>query len=241
MTASHDEMLDSVAAYALGVLPVSERDAVEQHLRSCAECAAEYAFLRPAVTALAYSAESCEDSRSGAAVASPMLKARIMSRVRAQASAARRSTPRNWAVGALAAACVVFAVITGVANLTLRRDVQATRAHAAQQAQTIADLTAGDARRYAFSGGEVIARGARLYLVMRDLRRPPVDRVYQAWTLPRGSTRMAPAGTFLPSGGGTTLVRLAQNPQSVTAVAVSIEPVGGSKQPTTKPIAVVPI
>ena len=59
---SHDEMLDNVAAYALGLLPASEAAAVADHLKTCESCRAEYDFLRPAVTALAYSAEACNDA-----------------------------------------------------------------------------------------------------------------------------------------------------------------------------------
>ncbi len=240
MTASHDEMLDNVAAYALGALPISEREAVEQHLQTCAECAAEYRFLRPAVTAVAYSAEFRVDAGSGAAVASPMLKARIMRRVRAQVEAPRFPAA-TWPAYALAAACLAIAILTAGQDIRLHRQLEAAKAQATLQKQTLADLTAADARRYAFGRGEVVARGQRLYLAIRDLPPLPADRVYQAWTLPKGSTKMVPSSTFVPAAGGTTLLRLAQTGAPITAVAVSVEPAGGSKQPTTKPIAVVSI
>ncbi|MGB8966179.1 MAG: zf-HC2 domain-containing protein, partial [Candidatus Cybelea sp.] len=90
---SHDEMLDGVAAYALGVLPPDEAAAVASHLQTCAECREEYRLLRPAVTAVAYSAETCADADSGALIASPLLKARVMKEVRAGAT--RSVTPRR--------------------------------------------------------------------------------------------------------------------------------------------------
>ena len=81
---SHEEMLDAVAVYALGALPPHEAAEVVAHMRDCAECRAEYRLLRPAVTAVAYSAEAYADASSGAAVASPLLKARIMKQVRGE-------------------------------------------------------------------------------------------------------------------------------------------------------------
>jgi hypothetical protein len=49
---------------------------------------------------------------------------------------------------------------------------------------------------------------------------------------------MTPSVTFAPEGG-VVLVRLPQSATNVAAVAVSVEPTGGSQQPTTTPIALV--
>jgi anti-sigma-K factor RskA len=107
--------------------------------------------------------------------------------------------------------------------------------------QTLADLAAPDAQRYTFADGSVVAAGDRLYLTMRNLPAPPAGHVYQAWTLPKGSKTMAPSSTFTPENGGVAVLRLPAQATAVEAVAVSVEPEGGSKQPTTKPIAVVRI
>jgi anti-sigma-K factor RskA len=254
---SHDELLDSVAAYALGVLSAAEAGEVREHLQSCEACRAEYEALRPAVTAVAYSAEACADPGSGAAVVSPLLRARIMKEVRSEA--ARDKAPAVWPAYALAAACLALALIGGLVNLSLRGQLQSARTQIAaqsqqiaaqsqanarssqqnaEQAQTIADLTATDAVRHAFGNGEVLTRGPRLYLAMHALPTPPRGKVYQAWTLPKGSKKMAPSVTFQSAGSGVTLVRLPVAASNVAAVAVSVEPEGGSKQPTSTPIAV---
>ena len=75
---SHDEMLDNVALYALGALSPREAAEVAAHLQTCEECRAEYALLRPAVTAVGYSAEA--DALTEAP--SVLLKARLMKQVR---------------------------------------------------------------------------------------------------------------------------------------------------------------
>jgi anti-sigma-K factor RskA len=228
----HDEMLDNIAMYALGSLSPEEAAEVAAHIETCKECRAEYQFMRPAVTAVAHSAEACADASTGAAAASPLIKARVMQRVRAEARQQR--VPRVWPAYLFAAACLAIALITGLAQIALN-------ARLISQGQTIADLTAPDARRFAFSGGEVLTRGDHLYLAMRDLPAPPPGHVYQAWTLAKGAKAVAPSTTFLPGSGGATVVRLPETATTLAAVAVSVEPTGGSKQPTTKPIALVRI
>ena len=235
---THDEVLDNVAAYALGLLPPDEAAQVARHINTCDECRREYDLLRPSVTAVAYSAEASESAASGAAVASPLLKARIMRHVRAQAAPRRVMAPRAWPAY-LAAACLAFALIVGWQNISLNRQIARERAQAAQQAQMLADLTAPDAKRMPFHHGEVLMHGPRLYIAMHDMPMPPRGKVYQAWTLTKGAKKVAPSMTFMPGNNGMTVVRLPEAATALAAVAVSVEPEGGSQQPTSKPIAVV--
>ncbi len=188
---SHDELLDNVAAYALGVLSPAEAAEVRAHLQTCEACRAEYEALRPAVTAVAYSAESCADPSTGADVASPLLKARIMKQVRAEA--APKPAGVTWPAYALAAACLALALISTLGNVSLRNQLRSAQTviaaqqqqnsrqaeqntrqarQNAEQSQTIADLTASNASRYRFGNGEVVAHGPRLYLAMRALPAP---------------------------------------------------------------------
>ena len=234
---SHDELLDGVAAYALGVLPPNEAADVAAHLQTCEPCREEYALLRPAVTAVAYSAEACEDESSGAAVVSPLLKARVMKRVHADSS--RRSSARTWPAYAFAAACLVLVIAFGAMNFSLNDRLNRERAQSVKEQQTIADLMAPDSHRHPFAHGEVLVRGSRLYLAMGDMPMPPPGKVYQAWTMAKGSKSVAPSMTFMPAGTGMTVVALPEAAERVAAVAVSVEPAGGSLQPTTKPIAIV--
>ena len=238
---SHDELLDNVAAYALGVLPPAEAAAVESHLQTCKQCRAEYEYLRPAVTAVAYSAEACTDEKSGGVAASPLLKARIMRRVRTEAAAARPTRLRFGPGYVVAAACLAIAILAAFTAFSLNRRLNQELAQSALQSQTIADLTSPQSAHYRFASGEVVTHSDRLYLTMHGLAAPPPGRVYQAWTLAKGSTRVAPSSTFVPANGGTAVLRLPQSATNVVAVAVSVEPEGGSQQPTTKPIALVKI
>ena len=92
------------------------------------------------------------------------------------------------------------------------------------------------ARHYAIGDGEVITRGSRIYLALRALPEPPRGRVYQAWTWPRAARSLLAASTFLPDARGVALIVLPADARATIAVSVTLEPDGGSKEPTTKPL-----
>jgi len=250
----HEELLDAVAVYALGALPKSEAATVRAHLRTCAQCRAEYDSLRPAVDALALSAEACTDGRTGP-VPSQLLKARLLRTVRQESSApAPRAQGRlSWPGLVVAAAAIMLAVWTTVSNLMLRSDLSSDRDQLAQlhtqivganrrvaaQKIMIADVMNADAKHFPVSGGEVIRRNDRLYIAMHGMPPPPKGHVYQAWTQSNGAQKMSPSITFAPDRSGVALVYVPVNAATIAAVAVSVEPEGGSKAPTTKPEFVV--
>lgn len=269
----HEAMLDDVAVFALGAMPADQADAVRAHLAECPACREEFAQLRPAADAVAYTAEACADSSNGAITVSPLLKQRIMKAVRSEAAAAkpiqqtaavpppasasvatmRAVRPIVWPAYLVAAACFAIALVTSMMNLSLsgqmrqmREEVATLRSQAtlasrrADESRTmLADLMSTDAQHYIVQHGEVVARGAHVYIVMHQMPMPPKGMVYQAWTLRKGAKEMSPSVTFTPSRNGVLTVRLPQNGSALAAVAMSMEPEGGSKQPTGKPEFVV--
>lgn len=249
---AHDEMLDDVAVYALGALTPEQSRAVRDHLSTCAECRAEYRELAPAVDALAYSAEACPDAATATgsvAPPSPILKKRIMRRIRPNVAEMRAVRPIVWPAYAVAAIALALALSTGILDTMLGSQLRQTHANLLQLSEHDATITrelayqraAMDAlispqsEHYAVTGGEVIKHAGRIFLAMDALPAPPKGKVYQAWTLSRGRTRMTPSVTFLPTRGGVAVIPIPVNASNVAAVAVSVEPEGGSKQPTTAP------
>jgi anti-sigma-K factor RskA len=211
---AHDDMLDNVAAFALGSLDAHDVRVVELHMQTCAECRAEYDAMRPVVTAVGSAAGSD-------ASPSPMLKARIMKEVRAASvPARRRSVVLPYA---LAAACLLL--VAGLGAVVV------------EQNQTIVELAG--ARRVAFAQGDVLVARDRLYLAVHGLPPLPAGRVYQTWTLAKGAKTVTPSVTFTPDAHGSALVAIPTDVDTTVATAISVEPAGGSLQPTTKPIAVV--
>ncbi len=260
MNVHDEEFLDEIALLALGVLPGPEAETVAMHVRSCESCRELYAQLRPAADLIGYSAEeSAGDDEIGAARRKHRIMASVRDSTRASqdAVALRRRSYLPWMA---AAAAVLIAGGLSVQNANLRNDYdreariaqQASAQRIAQQAaaQRLAQQSSAEranldrnvlallgptAKRYAVPHGVVISHDGRLFVALRDLARPPSGKVYQTWTLANGQTAMTPGGTFIPDGSGVALVELGVPADSVAAVAVSVEPTGGSRAPTSKP------
>lgn len=232
-------------AYAMDALSETERVMFEHHLAECASCTAEVGELRETA------------GRLGAAVAvSPpdSLRRQVMATVRrtrqlppAVASpAARRVAPRwqVWTAGAAAAACFVVAVVFGVqwasANRQLDRGVLAE-----QQLETVLEvLSAPDAKvaTTAVPGGgtatAVVSQAVgKVVFLARGMPSLADDRSYQLWALEPGGARslgVLPAGADLgPVAGELTAGQ--------TAIGLTVEPRGGSTQPTTDPVVLLDV
>lgn len=257
MNGNHEEFFEDIAVYALGALPANDARRVREHMLECPECRAEYTALRDTTASLGLAAEACEPGADGIQV-SPLLKGRIMRDVRASvaapaASGAPRRRPSFWPAYLVAAACIAIAMISTISNLSLNSSLSQTRAqlasandranalsrHLTATQSELADATDPLARRIAMPGGTVIVRDGRLYITMQHLAAPPAGKVYQAWTLARGAKVVAPSLTFSPNAQGVAIVAVPADARNLVAVAVSVEPIGGSKAPTTKPIALV--
>jgi hypothetical protein len=257
-TPDREAMLELVAAYALGVLPRSEHALVTAYILANPHARAEFEALRPVADLVGLAAEEPVDSGRTA-----RMKQRVMATVKAQAAtaasparAARRngSERSSWFVGAglAAAAAVVFALVSTIQNFSLRSDLANANSRAASlQAQIaqnervrmrdremVADLIATDAQRFPVPEGEVIKRGAHIYLTLHSLAPLPHGKVYQAWTIAKGSKTLAPSIVFTPSAAGNAVVALPENGEALAVVALSVEPEGGSKAPTTKALFV---
>ena len=252
-------MLESVALYALGVLPREEAALVAAFIANDDEARKEYLELRAAADALALTAEEPVDSARSA-----RMKERLMARVRSEAPSSsvvplRRASGTYpawmWGTGLAAAAALVFSLVTVAQDFTIRGELAATQRRnaslttqlaqservAGQDRRTLTDLLAPDARRYQVAAGSVVVRGNRVYFAFSKLPALPKGRVYQAWTLPKGAKNVEPSVTFTPNADGVAVVALPVDATKVGAVALSVEPDGGSKAPTTTPTFVRPL
>ena len=253
---SHEELLDLVAAYALGVLPSGEHAQVAAFLLADPDARREFEELRATANFIGLAAEEPVDSARSA-----RMKERLMTTVRNDAQP--RTGPTSLAMrrrtllvtGLAAAAAIVLAVFSQTQNLSLRSSLAETQAHvttlqdeikrsnlASERDQhMLADLAASDAKRYPVTYGTVVTRGSHVYLAFSSLPALPKGKVYQAWTLAKSAKVMAPSVTFTPTANGTTLVPIPNDATKLTIVALSVEPEGGSRQPTTKPTFVQPL
>lgn len=155
-----------------------------------------------------------------------------------------------WPAYLVAAGCFAIALISSIANISLlgqlrqeQREVTSLSERSTALARNLAgertaifDMLDSHAHHYRVGGGEVITRSGRIYLALQSLPEPPRGKVYQVWTVARGSTKMVASPTFLPDARGVALIVLDADARSTSEVAVTLEPDGGSKEPSGKPL-----
>ena len=150
----------------------------------------------------------------------------------------RRLRDPRWLAAAAAAVIVVAGAAAGIAGYS-------TRSHdtGAVTAQQVIDHS--DAREQTLpveGGGTITVNASReldaAVVSFATVTAPPTDHTYQLWLISAaGQIRSAGVLDTLPTEQAPALVRYGD----AGTLAVSIEPAGGSPQPTTQPIVGVPL
>jgi anti-sigma-K factor RskA len=147
----------------------------------------------------------------------------------------RRARGRRRMVALLAVAAAAVLLFSG--GFLLQRTLLAPQGEYAQ-VTAAADVQHATAR---VAGGGVAtvywSRSEHRTAVVLNGVEAPSGKVLQLWSI-RGDV-VTSAGLYQPGGDRYTL--LSGTPAAGEQLAVSIEPTGGSPQPTTKPIVVVPL
>ena len=227
-------------AYALNALGPEEAAEFRRHLEGCQACRQEVLELQSAV------------ARMGAAEAAappPELKSRILAavdrtpqepptttrRLAPTPSAQGSSKARNGWVTWLAAVAAALIVAGGgaVGVRTMLDDSGLTpRAEEVFEAEDAHTATVETAE-----GGEltVAVSASRKEMAVDTRELPPLDEnyVYQLWSV-RGDEMVSAAILNDPDVGAAMGM-----PDEETQVALTVEPAGGSEQPTSDPIVVV--
>jgi anti-sigma-K factor RskA len=248
----HDTVREQAALYAIGALTAAERPAFEAHLADCAECAAEVRAFLPVCSALAQSVPQHDPPAA--------LRGRILAAAR-RPSGSRRAMPA-LAPWLAAAAMLVLTAGLGIYTTQLRQRVRMLESQlrealvrvdngerrlavalrsAADAEAPMAILTAPDVRRIDLAGQAVAPRAAArafwsrsrgLVMTASNLPALPPGRTYQLWFV----TAAAPisAGLLRPdaAGGLTTVLSTPADLPRPAALAVTLEPDGGSPGPT---------
>lgn len=222
--------------YALDALTDPERDRFESHLVVCSACRAEVAEFRATA------------ARMGAAVAQappPGLKARVLAEVAqtrqlpppvpSRAPELRRPRRRQFLLAAAAAGILGAG---GVAAWVVQRTTQ-------NRDELLAILAEPDSvtnKANVAGGGQITVVSSRrkdaAVVILEGVPAAPADKTHQLWLI-KGK-QASPEDT----------VSVAEKPKQVLleggvatadTVGLTIEPSGGSEQPTTEPIAGVPL
>lgn len=137
-----------------------------------------------------------------------------------------------------AAAAVLAAIGTGAAVVQPWDDD--TRLSATEQVLNARDMTTSGTDLPGGASVEVMRSASvnAAVLLVKDMDPAPAGKVYQVWWQHDDGT-MAPAG--LMSGTEKDPMMLEGEADGMTGVGITVEPKGGSAQPTSSPLALVPL
>jgi anti-sigma-K factor RskA len=226
----HRELQDLIPAHALHALETDDALLLEQHIETCDACRRELDEMRETTALLAFATAPVEPpARLRAAILDAVAEP---APVNAKPQRTRLAFLRGAVAGTLAGAAI--ALVIGIALHSQLSDARSSRD---AQAAVVANLLRPGSQVAQLTGnvqGAVVRNGSSGKLVLVDLPHPASGRTYQAWLI-GPDKKPVPAGTF--TGGKAVVVGLAGNAGGSKTVAITVEPDGGSKAPTTQPVA----
>lgn len=245
-------------AYAVDAVTGEEREAFESHLADCPSCAQEVRELTATAEVL---------GRAASRTPPPELKERVLRQIAtvrqeppqvpdqdreqdrdrgggAAPPRGRRTPPRLLRL-ALAACLAAAAALGGAAvwQYQAAEDARREARQEARRAEAVAEvlaapdaaLAAGDLPGGA-RGTVVVSRAEdRAVFLATGMDPAPGGRVYQLW-FERGG-EMRPAG-LMSGGTANEAVLLEGRVADATGMGITLEPAGGSPEPTSDPLAV---
>ncbi len=227
---------DLLGAFILDAVDPAERELVEAHLLECDQCHTEVISLREAATHLSRGLEVQPPARLRAsvlaAVSQQPAQEALQDHARAETLAPRsRSATGSKAVWGLATAGLLAVGGWGIWQVVdedlspVQEVIQASdaqRFEAAYEGETVTVVTS-----------DSLDRAALITDGLPDLGE---GEVYQAWWVSNAG-EITSAGLLPTDSGPEDLEATLQgDPSDRVAVALSVEPDGGSQQPTTDPI-----
>jgi anti-sigma-K factor RskA len=246
---NHERFEDLKDAYVLGALPEEERLRFEEYLAVHPERQAEIDELGAVAGLLAFSPQEQEPSQE--------LRRRVMEVVEAEAEPSRvtnRSalakigdflSVRSLALGA--AALLVVGLLSW--NVVLQGQVEDLQGQVQDAQGQVQDLQAQVEDEQLQQSptieleGPWAAQGAnaevasihenKVILVASDMPSVPENRTCQIWVISNDVPK--PSGLFQPDGN-MTAAPVTHSITRADVIAVTVEPAGGSKKPTSDPV-----
>jgi anti-sigma-K factor RskA len=222
--------------YALDAVADHERQAFEEHLMGCEDCANEVRSLQDAAAELTNLSAVTPPPQLRADVLAAIGRVRPLPPVVDNVVALHRARLSRSVWQLTAAACAIIAIAVGAWGVQQHRD--ATRQVSAQATavdQLLSSADAGAISGPVGSNGQatlVYSKSqGKLILVAHNLPKLASNKTYQLWML-SGTTGAASAGLFTADANGNAEVSASGDLSGVARMGISIEPAGGSKTPT---------
>jgi anti-sigma-K factor RskA len=235
MTAPSPDVHVLTGAYVLDALDKRDRAEVDAHLAACPACSREVAELRVVAALLA---EAVPESPPGALRASVLQEAggtrQLPPLIVEDELGARRGRRQLKAVAAVASVVAAIALVglgvLGGVSIDQHHQLTAERARTANLDSVISAVAARSAQPIA-GGGTISALpvGDEIYVDVRGLPALSGGRVYQLWA----SSAQAVRSAGIIGGNAARADRVLMLRKDVTRLMMTVEPAGGSEQPTT--------
>lgn len=232
--------LEDIPAYAIGALDTHDLAALETHLKTCEICQAELAAYKVLNDNLLLAVPAQQPS------------AALRQRLQARLPGTRKSWPRPkpaWSFNQFAIGLVMLLLLVlniySLLQVQLLQRQQAVLFRQVQSGQTaLAALAYPDTRSLPISGenvtGTLLLDKERNIAVLITWNLPVLQtgQTYQVWLIDAQGKRTN-GGIFNPQADApftSVPVLSAGNLTSFTGIGVTVEPAGGSSQPTGKRI-----
>lgn len=246
MADKHAEFRDLIPARALGSLDADEAVEVDRHLQACPACRAELADYEAVVDALALASLNAEPS--------PELRRRLLAEVgrdrpaqaheMAVAPVARAARPRApqtppsstiwvrpaWAGYALLA--LLFVSLGALIWLAGRSPVEPPLVEPSPVEPPTVTLNPLDAASEALGELRFDPTGGAATLEVWRMPPLPAEQQYQLWLARDGRRDSGAVFSVNDNGWAELPVEIAHSPGDFTSLGVTIEPAGGSPDPT---------
>jgi anti-sigma-K factor RskA len=230
-------------AYALNALSPNESVRFEDHLADCDSCVQEVRGFKETSARLAAATAQAPPAELRARVLEEVARTRQLAPApeRLPEPRVRRAWP--WMLGLALAACVAAIIALGAVVLDQGRQVDELRTNEQRIAAVISAPDAVSTSAEPMEGVSVTVvhsegLGNLVFSAhgLDDLH----DEDYQLW-LTRDDGSVYSAGVLSVDDAGFVLPVLAEPDEGTEGVAVTVEPEGGSEQPTSDPVMAMPV
>jgi anti-sigma-K factor RskA len=222
-----DELRQDYTSYALGIADDPERTEIGEHLgRKCPNCVPGVASAMATVTAISGAVQLTQPPK--------YLRRRVMAAVAKEPQQWRAAIVVPWAITAALSIALVTIGVSG------RRQTGDTAK--LQQALSILndpatrDVTFGETEKPS-KGRVFVSPGKGVVFIGASLPQIDKGKTFELWVIPAKGNPV-PAGLFQSQPDATAVFVRPGPVENAAAIAVTVEPEGGSAQPTTTPFIV---
>lgn len=229
----HEQIKSMVAAYVLGSIPPDEVALVRAHILSCDECMAEADSYGEVAGALALAVDPVDLPEGFADRVLAVARGGTTDETATTSEGSTRGRGWMWPALGAAAALVAVVVFTLAVYTTVRTNAELDRTR-----QALTALLHGNSGSFTLQGqsgavARMVPTFEGSYLVAAGLQEAPARHVYQLWLMDDGNP--VSAGLF-DGSDDVSILETKADLRRFDGAAITIEPQGGSAQPTSDPI-----